>query len=158
MTTTLTLGECFVSDMDWGHRVPCGGDGVGNLLHPEVSEPMDWEDIPQVRTSKRPKVSEPLIINFPLQEKAVPPQPKKVSLPLQPMSNLSFHLQLPNRDKAEGPIFYRSASEGEVARLDFPGAVQNVYISSERRKDSPRGTTGSRPPSVPRTTLFSYKR
>ncbi|GFY02266.1 hypothetical protein TNCV_3501491 [Trichonephila clavipes] len=40
-----------------------------------------------------------------------------------------------------------------------PGAVQNVYIRSERRKDSLRGTTGSRPPSgVPRATLFSYKR
>ncbi|GFU46750.1 hypothetical protein TNCV_4684001 [Trichonephila clavipes] len=60
----------------------------------QVSEPMDWEDIPQVRASKRPKVSEPLIINFPLQEKAVPPQPKKVSLPLQPMSNLSFQVKL----------------------------------------------------------------
>ncbi|GFT60618.1 hypothetical protein TNCV_1966891 [Trichonephila clavipes] len=66
---------------------------------------------------------------------------------------------IPNRDKADGPIFYRSASEGEVARLDFPGAVQKVYIRSERRKDSPRGTTGSRPPrGVPRATLFSYKR
>ncbi|GFU05327.1 hypothetical protein TNCV_3262711 [Trichonephila clavipes] len=59
-----------------------------------------------------------------------------------------FDMENPGRDKAEGPIFYRSASEGNVARLDFPGAVQNVYISSERRKDSPRGTTGSRPPSV----------
>ncbi|GFU13108.1 hypothetical protein TNCV_1445291 [Trichonephila clavipes] len=70
-----------------------------------------------------------------------------------------FDMENPGRDKAEGPIFYRNASEGEVARLDFPGAVQNVYIRSERRKDSPRGTTGSRPPSgVPRATLFSYKR
>ncbi|GFV69371.1 hypothetical protein TNCV_4589681 [Trichonephila clavipes] len=67
--------------------------------------------------------------------------------------------RIPRIDKADEPIFYRSASEGDVARFDFPGAVQNVYIRSERRKDSPRGTTGSRPPSgVPRATLLSYKR
>ncbi|GFY10735.1 hypothetical protein TNCV_1122581 [Trichonephila clavipes] len=63
------------------------------------------------------------------------------------------------RDKADGPISFRSASEGEVARLDFPGTVQRVYIRSESRKDSSRETTGSRPPSgVHRATLFSYKR
>ncbi|GFY74234.1 hypothetical protein TNIN_135331 [Trichonephila inaurata madagascariensis] len=55
---------------------------------------------------------------------------------------------------ADGPISYRSASEGAVARLDFPGAVQKVYIRSEKRKDSPRGTTSSRPPSgVPRANV-----
>ncbi|GFU94583.1 hypothetical protein TNCV_3078291, partial [Trichonephila clavipes] len=70
-----------------------------------------------------------------------------------------FVMETPGRDKADEPIFYRSASEGDVARFDFPGAVQNVYIRSERRKDSPRETTGSRPPSgVPRATLSSYKR
>ncbi|GFX94210.1 hypothetical protein TNCV_4292551 [Trichonephila clavipes] len=48
-----------------------------------------------------------------------------------------------------------SVREGVVVRLDFPGVVQEVYIRSERRKDSPRGTTSSRPPSaVPRATLL----
>ncbi|GFR13236.1 hypothetical protein TNCT_36111 [Trichonephila clavata] len=56
---------------------------------------------------------------------------------------------------ADGPISYRSGSVGVVARFNFPGAVQKEYISSERRMDSPRGTTGSRPPSgVPRATLL----
>ncbi|GFR31610.1 hypothetical protein TNCT_525931 [Trichonephila clavata] len=56
---------------------------------------------------------------------------------------------------ADGPVSYRSDSVGVVARFDFPGAVQKVYISSEIRMDSPRGTTGSRPPSgVPRATLL----
>ncbi|GFW80182.1 hypothetical protein TNCV_460901 [Trichonephila clavipes] len=62
-------------------------------------------------------------------------------------------------DKADEPISFRSASKGDVARLDFPGAAQNVYIRRESRKDSPRGTTGSRHPSgIPRATLLSYKR
>ncbi|GFU13500.1 hypothetical protein TNCV_938011 [Trichonephila clavipes] len=69
------------------------------------------------------------------------------------LTNTRYFTEL---DKADGPISYRSVSEGVVARLDFPGAVQKVYIRSEGRKDSPRGTTGSRPPSgVPRATLFS---
>ncbi|GFT71377.1 hypothetical protein NPIL_531601 [Nephila pilipes] len=41
---------------------------------------------------------------------------------------------------------------------DFPGAVQKGCIRSEKGKDSPRGTTGSRPPSgVPRATLCSHE-
>ncbi|GFX11770.1 hypothetical protein TNCV_4341151 [Trichonephila clavipes] len=70
--------------------------------------------------------------------------------PLPPLTNA--------QDKADEPISYRCASEGDIA-LDIPGVVQNVYIRSESRKDSPRGTTGSRPPSgVPRATLLSFKR
>ncbi|GFY02262.1 hypothetical protein TNCV_3501451 [Trichonephila clavipes] len=160
MTTTLTLGECFVSDMDWEATEVRVEEMEWETSYIQVSEPMDWEDIPQVRASKRSKVSEPVIVNVPLQDEAVPPQPKKVSSPLEPKTNLSFQVkQTSSTPKKEGPIFYRSASEGDVARFDFPGAVQNVYIRSERRKDSLRGTTGSRPPSgVPRATLFSYKR
>ncbi|GFU39946.1 hypothetical protein TNCV_2531861 [Trichonephila clavipes] len=55
--------------------------------------------------------------------------------PLPPLTNA--------QDKADEPISYRCASEGDAARLDFPGAVQNVYIRSERINDSPRGTTRS---------------
>ncbi|GFX68974.1 hypothetical protein TNCV_683331 [Trichonephila clavipes] len=83
--------------------------------------------------------------------------------PEDPHQDTSLHYARPvlkhGRDKADGLISYRSASEGDVARFDFPGSVQNVYIRSESRKDSPRGTIGSRTPSgVPRATLFSYKR
>ncbi|GFV93574.1 hypothetical protein TNCV_1988861 [Trichonephila clavipes] len=56
-------------------RGPCGREGV-ETSYIQVSEPMDWEDIPQVRASNRSKVSEPVIINVPLQDEAVPPQPK----------------------------------------------------------------------------------
>ncbi|GFU46930.1 hypothetical protein TNCV_111001 [Trichonephila clavipes] len=51
-----------------GHRGPRGGDGVGTLLHLER-------------------------INVPLQTEAVPPQPKKVSSPLEPKPNLSFQVK-----------------------------------------------------------------
>ncbi|GFT26426.1 uncharacterized protein TNCV_3603021 [Trichonephila clavipes] len=148
----------------------------------EVSEPMDWEGIPQVRDSKRSKVSESVVFNVTLRDEAAPPVSKKVNPSLnitslqekatlpQPkkVSNISLTFealqvkltssQLP-KNKTDGPISYRSASEGDVARLNFPGAVQKVHIRSESRKDGPRGTTGSRPPSgVPRATLLSCKR
>ncbi|GFY72043.1 hypothetical protein TNIN_265341 [Trichonephila inaurata madagascariensis] len=56
---------------------------------------MDWEDIPQVKPPKKgPKVSEPVVINVPLQAKAAPPQPKKVSSPLESKPNLSFQVKL----------------------------------------------------------------
>ncbi|GFS81271.1 hypothetical protein NPIL_457521 [Nephila pilipes] len=46
-------------------------------------------------------------------------------------------------------------SEGVVARL--PREIQMGNIRRVMRKDSPRGTTGSRPPSgVPRATLRSH--
>ncbi|GFS77188.1 hypothetical protein NPIL_349371 [Nephila pilipes] len=39
---------------------------------------------------------------------------------------------------------------------DSPGAVQEGYKRKEKRKESPRGATGSRPPNgVPRATLRS---
>ncbi|GFV11288.1 hypothetical protein TNCV_3723771 [Trichonephila clavipes] len=62
-----------------GHRGPCGGDGV-EPSYIEVSEPMDWEDISQVRASKRSKVSEPIELNITLQDEAAFPVSKKVKL------------------------------------------------------------------------------
>ncbi|GFU62092.1 hypothetical protein TNCV_4893101 [Trichonephila clavipes] len=93
MTTTLTLDESLVSDMDWEVTEVRVEEMEWETSYIQVRESMDWEDIPQVRASKRSKVSEPIIINFPLQEEAVPPQPKKVSLPLEPKTNLSFQVK-----------------------------------------------------------------
>ncbi|GFW50363.1 hypothetical protein TNCV_2886691 [Trichonephila clavipes] len=93
MTTKLTLFESFVSDMDWEAAVVRVEEMEWETSYIQVSEPMDWEDIPQVRASKRSKVSEP-VINVPLQAEAVPPQPKKVSLSLEPKTNLSFQVKL----------------------------------------------------------------
>ncbi|GFU18208.1 hypothetical protein TNCV_2033581 [Trichonephila clavipes] len=93
MTTSLTLVESFVSDMDWEVTEVRVEEMEWETSYIQVSEPMDWEDIPQVRDSKRSKLSEPVIINVPLQDEAVPPQPKKVSSPLEPKPNLSFQVK-----------------------------------------------------------------
>ncbi|GFU98413.1 hypothetical protein TNCV_3652441 [Trichonephila clavipes] len=77
MTTTLILGESFVSDMDWEDTEVRVEEMEWEPSYIQVSKPMDWEDIPQVKASKRSKVSEPVIINIPLQDESVPPQPKK---------------------------------------------------------------------------------
>ncbi|GFS48688.1 hypothetical protein TNIN_437881 [Trichonephila inaurata madagascariensis] len=94
MTATLTLDESFVSDMDWEATEVRVEEMEWEPSYIQVSEPMDWEDIPQVRASKRSKVSEPVIINVSLQDEAVPPQPKKVSSPLELKPNLSFQVKL----------------------------------------------------------------
>ncbi|GFT60521.1 hypothetical protein TNCV_1966251 [Trichonephila clavipes] len=93
MTTTLTLVESIFSDMDWEATEVRVEEMEWETSYIQVSEPMDWEDIPQVRASKRSKVSEP-VINVPLQAEAVPPTPKKVSLPLQSKPNLPFQVKL----------------------------------------------------------------
>ncbi|GFU13106.1 hypothetical protein TNCV_1445281 [Trichonephila clavipes] len=93
MTAFLTLNESFVSDMDWEVTEVRVEEMEWEPSYIQVSEPMDWEDIPQVRASKRSKVSEPVIVNVPLQDEAVPPQPKKVSSPLEPKTNLSFQVK-----------------------------------------------------------------
>ncbi|GFV17854.1 hypothetical protein TNCV_3236041 [Trichonephila clavipes] len=94
MTTTLTLDESLVSDMDWEVTEVRVEEMEWETSYIQVSEPMDWEDVPQVRASKRSKVSQPVIINIPLQAEAIPPQPKKVSSPLESKHNLSFQGKL----------------------------------------------------------------
>ncbi|GFQ92036.1 hypothetical protein TNCT_565371 [Trichonephila clavata] len=94
MALSLTVAETFISgvlpmeweptevhieEMKWEHC--CEGP-----------EPMDWEDSPEVRVSKKKKVSEIIDIevktNF--QVETTPPGAKKVSPPLEPKTNLSF--------------------------------------------------------------------
>ncbi|GFX79082.1 hypothetical protein TNCV_3913671 [Trichonephila clavipes] len=81
---------------------------------------MDWEDIAQVRASKRSKVSEPVDFNIPLQDEAAPllskkvssppnltslqenttsSQPTKVSVPLEPKLSLQVKLTPPTPQK-----------------------------------------------------------
>ncbi|GFQ83826.1 hypothetical protein TNCT_296731 [Trichonephila clavata] len=58
----------------------------------EGLEPMDWEDSPEVRVSKKKKASEIIDIevysNFLVE--TISPAPKKVSPPIEPNANLSF--------------------------------------------------------------------
>ncbi|GFT44764.1 hypothetical protein TNCV_2845441 [Trichonephila clavipes] len=96
-----------------------------NYTH-SISETMDWEDIPQVRASKRSKVSEPAEFNIPLQDEAAlpvskkvssnpnltslqksttSPQPKKISAPLVPKPNPSLQVKLaPPTPKKANPF------------------------------------------------------
>ncbi|GFR18411.1 hypothetical protein TNCT_434741 [Trichonephila clavata] len=77
MTGTLTLSESFVSDMDWEDTEVHVEEMECETICTHDSEPMDWEDIPQVGACKRSKVSEPVECNIPLQVKAAPPASKK---------------------------------------------------------------------------------
>ncbi|GFV69372.1 hypothetical protein TNCV_4589691 [Trichonephila clavipes] len=97
MTAFLTLNESFVSDMDWEVTEVRVEEMEWEPSYIQVSEPMDWEDIPQVRASKRSKVSEPEVINVPFQDEAASPQTKKVSSPLELKPNLSFQVKLTSK-------------------------------------------------------------
>ncbi|GFQ85214.1 hypothetical protein TNCT_252131 [Trichonephila clavata] len=81
MTGTLTLSESFVSDMDWEDTEVHVEEMEWETICTPDSEPIDWEDIPQVRASKRSKVSEPVECNISLQVEAAPPASKKVRPP-----------------------------------------------------------------------------
>ncbi|GFS48742.1 hypothetical protein TNIN_435541 [Trichonephila inaurata madagascariensis] len=75
MTATLTLSESFISDMDSEDTEVRVEKMEWEPSYIQVSEPMDWEDIPQVRASKRSKS----LPNPSLQVKLTLPTPQKVS-------------------------------------------------------------------------------
>ncbi|GFY52448.1 hypothetical protein TNIN_110301 [Trichonephila inaurata madagascariensis] len=70
-------------------------------------EPMDWEDLPEVRVSKKKKDSEIIDIEVyaNVQVEAIPPAPKKASPPLEPNTSLSFQEKetFPTPKKASPP-------------------------------------------------------
>ncbi|GFR18412.1 hypothetical protein TNCT_434751 [Trichonephila clavata] len=141
MTATLTLSESFISDMDWEDTQVHLEEMEWETICTYDSEPMDWEDIPQVRAFKRSKVSEPVECNIPLQvkaappaskkvspppnltslqENATPPQPKKVFVTLDPKPNPYFTGDTSNSPKSES-LFFRvySAQNSLKAEIEY---------------------------------------
>ncbi|GFY38212.1 hypothetical protein TNIN_12951 [Trichonephila inaurata madagascariensis] len=103
MAATLTLSESFVLDMDWEATEIRVEEMEWEPSYIEVSEPMDWEDIPQVRASKRSKVSEPAVFNVSLQDQAAPPVSKKVS-PSPNLTSLQENTPPPHHKKVSLPL------------------------------------------------------
>ncbi|GFU70129.1 hypothetical protein TNCV_5057231 [Trichonephila clavipes] len=148
MTATVTSSESFVSDMDWEDTEVRVDEMEWEPSYFEISEPLDWEDIPQVRASKRSKVSEPIEFNVTLQDeaalpvskkvslssnltsfqkKATPPQPKKVSLPLEPKPNPSLQVKL------------TSPTPPKVSSFTFEFICHKIRSKPKmRHEDSPR--------------------
>ncbi|GFX49153.1 hypothetical protein TNCV_5041471 [Trichonephila clavipes] len=102
MAVTLTLSESFVSGMDWEDTEVRVEEMEWEPSYIEVSEPMDWEDIPQERASKRSKVSEFVVFNVTLQDEAAPPVSKKVS-PSPNLTSLQEKATLPQPKKVSKP-------------------------------------------------------
>ncbi|GFX94212.1 hypothetical protein TNCV_4292571 [Trichonephila clavipes] len=69
---------------------------------------MDWEDIPEVRVSKKEKVSQSfdIEVNTNFLVETIPPAPKKVSPPLKPNTDLSFQEKenFPTPKKVSPPL------------------------------------------------------
>ncbi|GFQ93595.1 hypothetical protein TNCT_612271 [Trichonephila clavata] len=94
MALALTVTETFISGvlpMEW-EPTEVHIEEMEWEYCSEWPEPMDWEDSPEVRVSKKTKVSEIIDIevktNF--QVETIPPAPKKVSPPLESKTNDSF--------------------------------------------------------------------
>ncbi|GFS30435.1 hypothetical protein NPIL_147711 [Nephila pilipes] len=114
-------------------------------------EPMDWEEISKVRYPKKSKVSETVgtKTTFTSQRTTPPTAPNEV----MPASSA------PKKVLEKGTtdlLRVFQAEDSYQTQSPTSGRAWKLYIRSEKRKDSPRGTTGSRPPSgVPWTTLRS---
>ncbi|GFY76130.1 hypothetical protein TNIN_152711 [Trichonephila inaurata madagascariensis] len=166
MAATLTLSESFVSDMDWEDTEVCAEEMEWEPICTRDSEPMDWEDIPQVKASKRSKVSEPVEfkLNVPLQNEAgtpaskkvspppnltslqgiaTPPQPKNVSAPLEPKPNPSLQVKLtPPTSQKVSPftsefIRHKIRSEPKVSIPEVCAQTDRVILKA-RLPASPR--------------------
>ncbi|GFQ65278.1 hypothetical protein TNCT_567051 [Trichonephila clavata] len=94
MALALTVSETFISGvlpMDW-EPTEVHIEEMEWEYCCEGPEPMDWEDSPEVRVSKKTKASEIINIevNTNFQVETIPPAPKKVSPPIEPKTNLYF--------------------------------------------------------------------
>ncbi|GFR31613.1 hypothetical protein TNCT_525941 [Trichonephila clavata] len=94
MTPSLTVAEIFISGvlpMDW-EPTEVHIEEMEWEYCCEEPEPMDWEDSPEVRISKKKKASEiiDIEVNTNFQVETIPPAPKKVSPTLEPNTNHSL--------------------------------------------------------------------
>ncbi|GFY10736.1 hypothetical protein TNCV_1122591 [Trichonephila clavipes] len=125
MAATLTLSECFVSDMDWEATEVRVEEMEWAPSYIEGREPMDWEDIFQVRASKRSK-------NIPST------QHKKVSLPLEPKPNPSFQGKLaPSISQKVNPITsefirHKISCKPKVSIPEVSAPTNRVVLNSRR--------------------------
>ncbi|GFX68980.1 hypothetical protein TNCV_683391 [Trichonephila clavipes] len=106
MTATLTLSESFVSDMDWEDTEVRVEEMEWEPSYVEVSEPMDWEDIPKVRASKRYKVSEPVEFNVTFSGKGYFPTTKKGPFTLRTSAQPFFTGEADIANSAKRESFY----------------------------------------------------
>ncbi|GFR11985.1 hypothetical protein TNCT_695791 [Trichonephila clavata] len=128
--------------MDWKDTEVRMEEMEWNPICTHDSEPMDWEDIPQIRASIMSKVSEPVEFNIPLQDEAAlpaskkvsplrnftcllenttPPQPKIVSVPLEPKSNPSLQVTPPTPRKVSP--FTSEFIRHKIGQINSPQVV-----------------------------------
>ncbi|GFT71378.1 hypothetical protein NPIL_531611 [Nephila pilipes] len=107
MDAFLTFGESFVAgstSMEWDctevHVEEMEWDSC------EGDEPMDWEEIPEVRYAKKSKASESLDIktNFTFQHTTTSKDPNKVSKPVIPNTTFPGNKTAPAEKKVSLPV------------------------------------------------------
>ncbi|GFT02419.1 hypothetical protein NPIL_83401 [Nephila pilipes] len=116
--------EVYVEEMEW----ECS----------KLDEPMDWEDIPEVRCPKKSKVSEPVIImtKVTLQPTSTPAAPVEVSKPIIPNTSVQVNKTTPAKKKVSPPVDTKENSSLQVTST--PPERKKVsalaYYESIRRK------------------------
>ncbi|GFS81267.1 hypothetical protein NPIL_457501 [Nephila pilipes] len=113
--------EVHVEEMEW----ECS----------DLDEPMDWEDIPEVRCAKKSKVSK-RINNVTFQHTSTPAAPMEVSKPV--ISNTSFQVKktTPEKKKVSPPVDDKENSSLQVTPTppDPKKVSALAYYESIRRK------------------------
>ncbi|GFT12369.1 hypothetical protein NPIL_491051 [Nephila pilipes] len=104
--------EVHVEEMEW----ECS----------ELDEPMDWEDIPEVRCPKKSKVSEPIKTNVPFQPTATPAAPMEVSKPVIPNTSLQVKRNTPAKNKVSLPVDAKENSSLQVT----PTPPKQINVSA----------------------------
>ncbi|GFV79401.1 hypothetical protein TNCV_1903731 [Trichonephila clavipes] len=118
MTAILTLNESVVSDMDWEDTEVRVEEMEWEPSYIQVSEPMDWEDIPQ--------------------DEAAAPQPKRVSSPLEIKPNLSFQVKLTSpTPKKVSPftsefVRHKIRSKPKLSVPEASAPANRVILKAER--------------------------
>ncbi|GFT41176.1 hypothetical protein NPIL_101881 [Nephila pilipes] len=104
----------------------------------ELDEPMDWEDIPEVRYAKKSKVSEPIVIktNVTFQPTSTPAAPMEVSKPVIPTTSFQVKKTTPAMKKVSPPVDAKENSSLQVTPTPSdPIKVSALaYYESIRRK------------------------
>ncbi|GFT45591.1 hypothetical protein NPIL_65421 [Nephila pilipes] len=140
MDTFLTFAESFIAG-----SLPMAWDSSEVHVEEmewecsELDEPMDWEEIPEVRYSKKSKVSEQINIktNVTFQNNSTPVAPIEVSKPAIPNTSFQGKTATPVKKKVSSPVDVKENTSLQVTpKQPAPKEVSPLaaYYESIRRK------------------------
>ncbi|GFT70617.1 hypothetical protein NPIL_112701 [Nephila pilipes] len=118
----------------------------------DLDEPMDWEDIPEVRCAKKSKVSK-RINNVTFQPTSTPAAPMEVSKPVIPNTSVQVKKTTPAKKKVSPPVDNKENSSLQVT----PNPPDPIKVSALAYYESMRRKIRSKPKVSPPQQLIGRK-